>query len=150
MPRPRVSFLVPDPLSSFQILVPRSRTRYSFPILVPCSGSSFLVPDPRSLFRILVPRSGSLFLIPDLTYRFITPPSPPLEKEALPSPGIIYTIILFNVGPGNTGPKTRNSLTVTSIVGVAQKPQIITNMRKGTSVVRVSFLPCVLFLFGNP
>ena len=64
--------------------------------LVPRSGSSFLVPDPRSSFRILVSRSGSSFLVPDLTYRFITP-SPPSEKEALLTPGIIYTIILLTL-----------------------------------------------------
>ena len=116
---------------------------------------SFLVPDSpesRSSFRSLVPRSGVSFLIPDLAYTFITP-SPPSEKEALLTSGIIYTIILFYIGPGNTGPKTRNSPTVTSIVGVAQKPQILTTMRRGLSVVclvRASFLSCVLFLFGNP
>ena len=64
--------------------------------LVPRSGSSFLVPDPRSSFRIFVPRSGSSFIVPDLTYRFITP-SPPSEKEALLTPGIIYTIILLTL-----------------------------------------------------
>ena len=77
--------------------------------LVPRARVSCPVPESRSSFRILVPRSGSSFLVPDLTYRFITP-SPPSEKEALLTPGIIYTIILFNIGPGNTGPKTRNSL----------------------------------------
>ena len=54
------------------------------------------------------PRSGSSFLVPDATYRFIRH-SPPSEKEASLNPGIIYTII-FNIGPGNTGPKTCNSL----------------------------------------
>ena len=45
VPRSRSSFPIPDPRSSFQILVPRS-------------GSSFLVRDPSSSFRILGPRSG--------------------------------------------------------------------------------------------
>ena len=139
VPRSGVSFLVPESRSSFRSLVPRS-------------GVSFLVPESRSSFRSLVPRSGVSFLIPDLTYTFITP-SPPSEKEALLTPGIIYTIILFNVGPGNTGPKICNSLTGTSIVGVAQKPKILTTMRRGPSavcLVRASFLSCVLFLLGNP
>ena len=64
--------------------------------LVPRPRVLFLVPNPRSSFRIHVPRSGSLFLVPDLTYRFITP-SPPLEKEALHTLGIIYTIILLTL-----------------------------------------------------
>ena len=65
-------------------------------ILVPRSRSSFLVPDPRSSFRILIPHSGSSFLVPDLTCRFITP-SPPSEKEASLTPGIIYTKILLTL-----------------------------------------------------
>ena len=100
--------------------------------LVPRSGVSFLIPESRSSFRSLVPRSGVSFLVPDLTYTFITP-SPPSEKEALLTPG--------------------NSLTVTSIVGVAQKPRILTTMRRGPSVVclvRASFLSCVLFLLVTP
>ena len=90
--------------------------------LVPRTKVSFLVPDYRSSFRIIVPRSGFSFLVPVLTYRFITP-SPPSEKDALLTLGIIYTIILLNVGPGNAGPKTCNSLTITSIGGWHGNPR---------------------------
>ena len=77
---------------------------------VPCPRFSFLAPDPCSSLLAPDPRSSFLFsfLVPDVTYRFITP-SPPSEKEASLTPGIIYTII-FNIGTDNTGPKTCNSL----------------------------------------
>ena len=77
--------------------------------LVPRPRFSFLVPDPRSSFRILVPDPRSSFLVPDLTYRFITP-SPPSEKEAPLTPGIIYTIILLTLVQAIPVLKTRNSL----------------------------------------
>ena len=102
VPHTKVSFLVPVPRSSFWFLVPRSGSSFRF--LVPRSGSSFLVPVPRSLFRFLVPRSGSNLQI------YHTLPS-------LLTLGIIYTIILLNIGPGNAGPKTRNSLNMTSTGG---------------------------------
>ena len=101
------------------------------------------VPDPRFSFRILVPRSGSSFLVPDETYRLITPPL--IRRKS-----IIYTII-FNIGPGNTGPKTGNSTKSTfNGGGSTETPQKITTMRRGPSMVRLvraSFLSCVLFLF---
>ena len=83
---------------------------------VPRSKASFPVPVPCSRFRFLVPGSGSSLLV----YRFITP-SPPSEKEASHIVGIIYTIIFLKVGPGNAGPKIRNSLNLTSTGGVARK-----------------------------
>ena len=119
--------------------------------LVPRPRFSFLVPDPRSSF--LVPRSRSSFLvpIPDVTYRFITP-SPPSEKEASLTPGIIYTIILLTFVRAIPVLKTRNSLKkYIQKWGVAQKkPQKITTMRREPSVVclvRASLLSGVLFLF---
>ena len=82
-----------------------SRKRVTRPPMCTHSGSSFpRVITPfgqgrrvsRAPSQSLVPRSRSSFLIPDLTYRFITP-SPPSEKEALLTPGIIYTIILLTL-----------------------------------------------------
>ena len=131
-----------------RFLVPRSKVSF----LVPRSGSSFLVPVPRSSFRFLVPvpRSGSAFRV--LTYRFITP-SPPSEKEALLTLGIIYTIFFLNVGPGNAGPKFRNSLNLTSIRGVARKKNENHYHTQGTLYGlpgTASFLSCVPLCFGNP
>ena len=105
---------------------------------------------PRFSFLIIVPRSGSSFLVPDITYRFITP-SPPSEKEASLTPGIIYTIILLTLVWAIPFLKTRNSLKkYLQRWGSTEKPQKITTMHSGPSVVclvRASLLSCVLFLF---
>ena len=107
--------------------------------LVPRTKVLFLVPDSRSSFRILVPRSGSNLQIYPL--RGLTHPGYNLHNNSL------------NVDPGNASPKTRNSLTITSIGGVARKPPKIITMCRGPSIVclvRASFLSCVPFRFGNP
>ena len=94
-------------------LVPRSRPRSPLLVLVPCSGSSF----PRSSF---------------LVHRFITP-SPPSEKEASHTLGIIYTIIFNTFVRGMPVLKNRNSLNLTSTVrGGTKNPRKIIYHAQGT------------------
>ena len=79
----------------------------SFPRVITLFGQGRRV--SRTPSQILVPHSGSSFLVPDLTYRFITP-SPPSEKEASLTPRIIYTIIRLTLVRAIPVLKTRNSL----------------------------------------
>ena len=88
--------------------------RSPFPLRYLDEAVGFLVPRSQASFPIPRPRPGPSFPRSSfLVHRFITP-SPPSEKEASHTLGIIYTIIFNTLVQGMPVLKTRNSLNLIS------------------------------------
>ena len=115
--------------------------------LVPRSQVSFPVPCPRPTFRSFIPP----FFVPCSQIYHTSPPS---EKEASHTLGIIYTKIFNTLVRGMPVLKTRNSLNLISTDRVARKTlEKLFTMRRGLSLVclvRASFLSYVPSYLRDP